>query len=151
MKTKKSSYFVSFSERLLSYFYPIFLLVIEWFLRFAFQLDTQAFIGPTLTATSIGMTISLTTFKSNKGLSEDIIEQVKRLEEKGVRIETSRSIIFRNSCFLITLFLTIVWISTLVISVKFTGSKFWKFPLSYFLGLFCYFIGFITSEIKEFV
>jgi hypothetical protein len=156
MKRRKNEYLVSFSDRFLSYLYPIFLLALEWFLRLAFQLDTQEFVGPTLAATSVGMVIPMISYRSAKGisnsLSEETIQQIKKLEEMGAKIECGRSIVFRNFCFVVALFFTLIWVATIVISTKFpTTGNLWGWSLSYILGFACYFLGFLLSEIKEFV
>jgi hypothetical protein len=160
-KKKRSDYLVSLSDRSLSYFYPIFLVALEWFLRIAFQLDTQEFVGPTLAATSVGMIIPIISYRSSKALSdatggtlpEEVTKQIKKLEEMGARVECGRSIVFRNICLMAALIFTLVWISTIVITTKkFPAiNELWGISISYMLGLACYFLGFLLSEMKEFV
>ena len=156
MKKVKNGYFVSFSDRFLSYSYPFFLLALEWFLRLAFQLDTQEFVGPTLAATSVGMVIPMISYRSVKGLSnilsEETVQDIKKLEEMGAKIECGRSVVFRNFCFVAALFFTLTWVATIVISTKFpTMGSLGGHSLSYVLGLACYLLGFLLSEIKEFI
>jgi hypothetical protein len=142
-KTKRKRYFTSLSDRALSYLYPIFLLALEWFLRLAFQLNTQEFVGPTLAATSVGLVIPLIAFRSAKGLSDEngnklppeILEQLRRLEESGAKLVSGESVIFANLCFLMSLLFTLAWVAT----------------ISYLLGVFCFVLGLFLSEMKEFL
>jgi len=154
-------------KRLIVYIYPIFLFIIELTLRFIFNVDTLKFIVPTLTATSIGITLPLTTFTSTKRWSVDkeTIEQMKELENKGLIVEDKTSSAFRNFCLLITLVLTVIWLISIIFSsinisiyhpstlessvLPFNISNI--FTSSYILGFFCYFLGLLVSEIKEFI
>lgn len=159
-KAKRKRYFTSLSDRALSYLYPIFLLALEWFLRLAFQLNTQEFIGPTLAATSVGLVIPLITFRSAKGLSDEngrtlppeILEQIRKLEESGAKLASGESVIFANLCFLISLIFTLAWVATIIIETKFpTSTFFFGLSFSYLLGVFCFIVGLFLSEVKEFL
>lgn len=170
MKKQKGltkSYIESLPKRLIVYIYPIFLFIIELTLKFIFNVDTLKFIVPTLTATSIGITLPLITFTSTKKWSVDkeTIEQMKQLENKGLIVEDRTSSAFRSVCSLITLILTIIWVISIIFSsIDITNyhpssleSSILPFYISniftsnYFLGLFCYFVGLVVSEIKEFI
>lgn len=140
--------------------YPIFLLMLEWFLRIAFQLDTEEFIGPTLAATSIGLVIPLVTFRSSKGLTDEngdelspeLLEQIRRLEESGASVASGESTIFANICFVISLMFTLGWVATIVIEANTPSSVFFLgLSPSYLIGLSCFLVGLFLSEIKEFL
>jgi hypothetical protein len=159
-KRNQKRYLAALSDRALSYLYPVFLLGLEWFLRLAFQLDTEEFIGPTLAATSVGMVIPLITFRSARGLSDEngnklspeTLSQIRRLEESGAKLVSVESVIFGNICFLISLFFTLAWIAAIVIETgSSTAGSFLGISSSYLLGLACFLVGLFLSEIKEFL
>ncbi|MEM8640417.1 MAG: hypothetical protein AAGG51_16610 [Cyanobacteria bacterium P01_G01_bin.54] len=157
---KRKRYLAALSDRALSYSYPFFLLALEWFLRIAFGLNTEEFIGPTLAATSVGMVIPLITFKSTKGLSDEngnklsqeTLDQLKKLEESGATYVSSESVIFSNVCFVVSLVFTLIWITTIVIGTESpVMENFPGIPSSYLLGFACFIVGLFLSEVKEFL
>ena len=141
---------VSFSDRFVGYLFPFFLLVLEGVLRSAFELDTREFIGPTLAATGVGMVISLTSYQSDKSIPEQIPKDIKKyIRENDLRVETKRSILYKNLSWIFTFILVLLWIWSLILSTKFSNSTIWIFPSQYYPGIGSYLVGFILTEIKE--
>lgn len=140
---------LGFFERLPGYVFPLFLVALEWALRFAFQLSTQEFVGPTLASTGVGLTISLTSYKSRKTLENAPAEIRNYIEEHNYTVDSASSRFFRVFCWITTLVLTIFWVATLIISTKFATMTYWIFPAHYYLGFLSYILGFALSELKE--
>ena len=144
-----SKYFASLSERATQYLFPLFLLAVEWFLRDAFRLSTQEFIGPTLAATGVGMTITLTSYEGNK-LLQSIPSEIKEYAERNnLRVETTKSGVFRNMCWIVTLVLTLLWIWSITLSTQHPNSTLWIFPTHYYPGFGSYIFSLFLSELKE--
>lgn len=139
----------AFFERMPIYFFPLFLLSLEWSLRFAFKLNTQEFIGPTLAATGVGMTISLTSYKSRKVLKSIPAELKTYILENDMTVDTGTTRFFRNLCWVFTLTLTAFWIGAIIISTQFGALSYWRIPLHYWIGGLSYLMGLILSEVKE--
>jgi hypothetical protein len=148
-KEKSKEYLASLSERIPGYLFPFFLLILELILRYAFNLNTQEFIGPTLAATGVGMIMSLTAHRSNK-IPRVVPQEVEQfLKEKKLTIEPYSVKVFRSICWTLTLVLTILWVVSITLSIKFPSNTMLSLPTHYYPGFMSYVIAFVLSEVKE--
>jgi len=144
-------YLASFSERVPGYLFPLFLLFLEMFLRFAFNLNTKEFIGPTLSATGVGMIMSLTTHKSTKlpaNIPQDVTNFIK---DHNLTIEPVAVKVFKSVCWALILVLTLLWLGSIILSTRYPNEVWIYFPAHYYPGFLSFIIGFILSEVKEVV
>lgn len=136
-----------FGERLFVYFFPAFLIALEWFMRSAFALDTELFVGPILASVGLSFLIPLTIPKKSDPhkLSKEAQEELERLHLTFI---PKRERIFMQLCWLLMLIFIISWVSALYLSTI-PGQYWWRFPISYYPGIFNCFAGIIMSELKE--
>ncbi len=155
MAKKILTYLAFLTDRLPSYFFPIFLLLVEWFLRSAFKLNTQEFIGPTLASAGAGMLITLTNFKdkSQKAVPENLPPDLKRfVTDNGYKLELAgidKTRVFSNISWIFTFLLTLLWIWSITLSTQSPSLMLGAFPAHYYPGAASYLLGLMFSEIRE--
>ncbi len=130
-------------ERLPIYILPVALVVLEWVIRSAFAIDTQAFIGPSLASIGIGLVMPLTTRRT---VEFDIPTQFEAmLEQKGWAVVSTQEQRFIQICWVSIPILMAMWAVTLYASTK--------FPLQYWrnlaLGTVNFMAGILLSEARE--
>jgi hypothetical protein len=145
----------SLPERLPIYAYPVFLLAIEFMLKSLASLEIQPFIGPTLAAVGASFTLPLlirrpvTVEKLRK--YPQIVKQLEKLHQQGQAIQflSRTEMLFIQICLTCTFLLTVIWIWTLYLSIKFPTGLWWHLPSNLFPGFINYIIGIVLSEIRE--
>jgi hypothetical protein len=128
---------------------------VEWFLRSAFKLSTQEFIGPTLASAGAGMLITLTNFKdkSQKAVPENLPPDLKKfVTDNGYKLESAgidKARVFSNISWIFTFLLTLLWIWSITLSTQSPSLMLGAFPAHYYPGAASYLIGLMFSEIRE--
>src|SRR5438105_862607 len=97
-------------ERAPIYVYPLLLLLIERVLREAYHVDAQAFIGPTLAGTGIGLILPLTSHTSNKAMAKLSRRTQMLLHGQSLRVESLGLRVFKSVCWILTLAVTGLWL-----------------------------------------
>lgn len=152
--------------RLPVYAYPLFLVLVEWFLRSFASLETKTFIGPTLAAVGASLLLPLTVkkpltvtrrdrvVKEMDEASPELAEAFKKLSpEKQSKVSyiPQTEAIFVQVCWLSVLMLTLIWVWALFLSIK-SPNDLWldrNIPANYVPGFINFFLGFMLSEIRE--
>ena len=146
-------YLASLSERAVIYIFPLFLLLIEVFFRFAFETDTQSFIGPTLASFGIGLVLPLTIYSKPHNLTLNNLPPslIQKLTSGEITIITAREKIFVNICWIMIICFTALWMWSLVLATKYSNLLWLSLPAHYYPGLINYLLGFVFSEVKELI
>jgi hypothetical protein len=134
-----------FGERIFVYFLPTFLIALEWFMRAAFSLETELFIGPILASVGLTFLVPLTipkkTHHHHHQLSKQMREELERLQFTVIPKRERR---FIQLCWSLMLIFILAWLSTLYLSTL-PGQYLWRFPISYYPGFFNAFVGILLS------
>jgi hypothetical protein len=138
------------TARIPVYLLPGFLVLLEWVLRDAFKLPSQEFVGPTLAAAGIGLTIPLTAYEvHDKVLAKIPADIASQIEKNHLKIDTSEARAFRNICWTMTFLLILLWIWAIVSSIK-SPTLLWRIlPFHYVPGAISYIVGIALTEWKE--
>jgi hypothetical protein len=152
--------------RLPIYAYPLFLVLVEWFLRSFASLETKTFIGPTLAAVGASLLLPLTVKKpltitrrdrvaeEMNAVSPELAEVFKKLspdKQSKVSYTPPTETLFVQVCWLSVLILTLIWLWALFLSIK-SPNDLWlngSVPANYVPGFINFFFGFLLSEIRE--
>lgn len=158
---KVTAYLFSLSDRIVGYFFPVFLLLLESFLRSAFQINTRDFIGPTLASVGVGMIIPLTSYRSPEvklsplNTPTEAIDLLTRpeftnlIKQRLLFVETQKARVFKNFCWFIIFVLVLLWVYSITLSTKSPSELLWIYPKHYYPGIISYTTGVILSEVKE--
>lgn len=135
------------AKNILIYGFPFFLLLLEWLLRSALQIDSLSFMGPTLAATGAGFLLPLIIPKSRDWPISD--EEREELKRSGFEISHIKETKLMDWVLLFVFVLTGVWLYCLWLSSN-TNTVYWLgVPNHIVLGLVGYFIGVVFSAMKE--
>jgi len=138
-----------FVKKLTVYGFPLFLIGLEAILRAALQLDSLAFTGPTLAAGGVALVVPIILPKRRDyGLST--ATEVE-LESKGITFVSSAEQLLADVAVFAILLLTGAWMLSLYLSCKLPSREVMGVPLFLLVGITCYFIGIVMSELKRLV
>lgn len=150
------NFFNAFSERVILYVFPLFLVILELILKNAGGTNIDGFIGPTLASIGVGFALPLTIYKGIKNsseLPENTPEELKialaSLPKNTYYIIEPKHKVFANWCLVFTILLTTFWFGSVYLSTKQPHAVWLDQPIHNLLGYVSYFGGFILSEIKE--
>ena len=147
------SYMVSLGDRTPGYLFSVFLILLELILRTALDIDTKGFIGPTLAAAGIGMTIPITSYTNRQAVLSEIekisTEFKRTILDKGYSLDTRRARVLRNIGWGMLILLSILWIVSIYTSIQETLFSPFMIRVQYVLGVICFIGGILITEVKE--
>lgn len=127
---------------LIVYGFPIILVSFEALLRNLINVDTFAFVGPTLAATGISFLVPLTKLKEFEFETDE--------GERWVKV-SKRDQVFVNLTWLLLFISLFVWFWVCTLSIQSTPVAWLGFPAQIVAGAALYVASIILSTIKEYV
>lgn len=134
-------------SRILIFGFPFFLVLLEGVLRKALNVDSYAFLGPTLAGVGIGFTIRLTTPADITSTFRAGTQQVIR--KFGAVTYLRRDVHFVGVVCIIIVLMVAGWYCCLYYSVVSPSRVLWRVPIPLGLGVVIYVVGVILSVIKD--
>ena len=123
-------------------------------------METRAFIGPTLAAAGIGMTLPIVSYNDRRRTLTEVSTRIRNtIDARGFFLDSKRAKYLRIIAWLFVIFLTAIWAYALYCSVNdFQISYYFKWLLlniqvrfQYILGVACFFGGIAITEVKEII
>lgn len=134
-------------HRLLAYLLPFILIAIEYVLRLALKTDTAGFVGPTLATAAAGQLVPAITLKSKVGnLSPDLQQEVGKLK---ITVRSRSDELIANVSLVLLLGCVAAWTWTLVLAEQKDAMTIFTIGRPVFIGMVCYFVAVLVSEVKE--
>lgn len=134
-------------KRTLIYGYPFYLISIEFILRRALKIESEAFIGPTLAA--VGISLLLPLIVPKKRDFPFTKKTMLRIEKLGVKMIDKRESGFIDLVWSFIFVLTALWAYSLYLSSQRQENSLVGLPGYLIIGFLNYFIAVVLSEIKE--
>jgi hypothetical protein len=116
-------------------------------LRLALHTELTSFAGPALASASAGLVIPLTAPKQPSAALSDSAR--RELENFHVTIRSNRDEVYRGVAVLLLLLSIAAWVWSLVLAETKDTLTWFGLPRSLMVGVVCYVIAMIASEIKE--
>ena len=145
-------YVLSLGDRVPTYLFPVLLIFIEYILRISFpSVDTLRFIGPTFAAAGIGMILPITYYNNRIDTISHLAVEIKNVIINGnFVIDSKRAKTVRFSSRILIIFLLAAWVTCVYYSFNLTKNILLN-VLQYGIGIVCYVIGVVATEVKEIV
>ncbi|UZP66490.1 hypothetical protein N1030_12850 [Desulfovibrio mangrovi] len=125
--------------KILIYLFPLTLLLFEWGLRSALDVDSGGFIGPTLSAAGLTFLLPLVQPKELKIPIEG---------RNDVFVTTKKDMHFIPFVWFFILVSLFAWSSACYLSIKLIGPAFFSFPAHQVIGMVVYMISLVMSYVK---
>ena len=124
----------------LTYGFPLILLVFEWGLRTLMLVDTSGFIGPTLAAAGLSFLIPLTKPKRIDVLVPSLPDAL---------VTSKRDQEFVGLIWLLFLASLFAWSASCYTSIRFPENRVFGWPVHFVIGLGTYLLSLIMTFVKE--
>ena len=134
-------------SKIITFGFPFFLVLLEGILRKALNLDTHAFLGPTLAAVGIGFTIQLTNMKEITSTFRPSTQQVIRNARAVTYLR--KDMHFVGVACIILILMVSGWYCCLYYSVTSPLKVIYSVPIPLGLGILIYIVGVVLSVIKD--
>ncbi len=130
--------------------FPVYLIFFEILFRTFSNIDTSAFLGPTISAGGLSLLISLVKPKT-VNLDTDNNELLRLIEQHNLTIKNDRDEKLIVVIWVMILIGILVWYWSCATSLLTPTAKIWVFPKHFLIGLINYLLGVVFTTLKEIV
>mgnify|MGYP007059414203 CR=1 FL=1 len=132
---------------LLVYGFPLFLLLIEWIFRQALNVNSAAFMGPTLAGVGIGFILPLTIPKERHQELHHGTQSA--LEQRNLVVFSRREWRFIEITWLVVFCFIASWCGSFYLASTLKNEQPWRFILSLGFGILNYVVALVLLYLKS--